>query len=258
MPATIEGSPRPSRSGCSRATNEWVRSTSPTRAACSTRATSSTSTTRPARARARAHAPAARGSAARARRERATRQSDGAAAELKGGAPPRRRRRRRRRHEGAPARAEDGDAASPETTSRLDFTLACWDPPPIDRRAATAPRSRSTIARVSAFRVPQGQVRRRRRSLPHVGQDTGGQNASGGGHLVGVPLRRTARSLVDHYPRTKSEDDAVGAPRLVLRRWDTTVVPRRVPPAHAKQVPKRTGACPAAGFPIGSFGRSGR
>ena len=28
--------------------------------------------------------------------------------------------------------------------------------------------------------------------------------------------------------------------------------------SHAKQVPKRTGACPAADFPIGSFGRSGR
>ena len=32
------------------------------------------------------------------------------------------------------------------------------------------------------------------------------------------------------------------------------------PPArpHAKQVPKRTGVCLAADFPIGSFGRSGR
>ena len=74
---------------------------------------------------------------------------------------------------------------------------------------------------------------------------SGGQNASGGGHLIGVPLRRTARSLVDHYPRTKSEDDAVGAPRLVLRRWDTTVVPRRVPPAPMRsKCPKGRGRVP--------------
>ena len=74
---------------------------------------------------------------------------------------------------------------------------------------------------------------------------SGGQNASGGGHLIGVPLRRTARPLVDHYPRTKSEDDAVGAPRLVLRRWDTTVVPRRVPPAPMRsKCPKGRGRVP--------------
>ena len=74
---------------------------------------------------------------------------------------------------------------------------------------------------------------------------SGGQNASGGGHLIGVPRRRTARSLVDHYPRTKSEDDAVGAPRLVLRRWDTTVVPRRVPPAPMRsKCPKGRGRVP--------------
>ena len=74
---------------------------------------------------------------------------------------------------------------------------------------------------------------------------SGGQNASGGGHLIGVPLRRTARPLVDHYPRAKSEDDAVGAPRLVLRRWDTTVVPRRVPPAPMRsKCPKGRGRVP--------------
>ena len=45
--------------------------------------------------------------------------------------------------------------------------------------------------------------------------------------------------------RAKSEDDAVGAPRLVLRRWDTTVVPRRVPPAPMRsKCPKGRGRVP--------------
>ena len=88
---------------------------------------------------------------------------------------------------------------------------------------------------------------------------SGGQNASGGGHLIGVPLRRTARPLVDHYPRAKSEDDAVGAPRLVLRRWDTTVVPRRVPPAPMQsKCPKGRGCVPRVGLPNGGSDRSGR
>ena len=53
------------------------------------------------------------------------------------------------------------------------------------------------------------------------------------------------RPCLDHYPRAKSEDDAVGAPRLVLRRWDTTVVPRRVPPAPMRsKCPKGRGRVP--------------
>ena len=36
--------------------------------------------------------------------------------------------------------------------------------------------------------------------------------------ITETKLDRSARPLVDHYPRTKSEDDAVGAPRLVFGR----------------------------------------
>ena len=81
---------------------------------------------------------------------------------------------------------------------------------------------------------------------------SGGRNASGGGHLIGVPRRRTARPLVDHYPRTKSEDDAVGAPRLVFRRWGQALIrPFRHPTAPKRQAPMGRGCRLAVGFHLG-------
>ena len=70
---------------------------------------------------------------------------------------------------------------------------------------------------------------------------------------------RSARPRGERYPRAKPEDDAVGAPRLVLRRWGTTVVPRRVPPAPMQsKCPKGRGCVPRADLPNGGSGRSGR
>ena len=79
---------------------------------------------------------------------------------------------------------------------------------------------------------------------------SGGQNASGGGHLIGVPRRRTARPLVDHYPRTKSEDDAVGAPRLVFRRWGQDLMRRSATPRRQSAKPQWDVGRPAVNFYI--------
>ena len=62
---------------------------------------------------------------------------------------------------------------------------------------------------------------------------------------------RSARPLVDHYPRTKSEDDAVGAPRLVFRRWGQDLMrPFRHPTAPKRQAPMGRGCRPAVNFYI--------
>jgi hypothetical protein len=49
---------------------------------------------------------------------------------------------------------------------------------------------------------------------------------------------RPARPLVDHYPRTKSEDDAVGAPRLVSRRWGLDLIRRSATPRRQSAKPQ--------------------
>ena len=56
--------------------------------------------------------------------------------------------------------------------------------------------------------------------------------------ITETKLDRSARPLVDHYPRTKSEDDAVGAPRLVFRRWGQDLMRRSATPRRQSAKPQ--------------------
>jgi len=53
-----------------------------------------------------------------------------------------------------------------------------------------------------------------------------------------ISYRPFCPSSGDHYPRTKSEDDAVGAPRLVLRRWGQDLMRRSATPRRQSAKPQ--------------------
>ena len=56
---------------------------------------------------------------------------------------------------------------------------------------------------------------------------------------------RSARPHGERYPRAKPEDDAVGAPRLVFRRWGQDLMrPFRHPTAPKRQAPMGRGCRP--------------
>ena len=56
----------------------------------------------------------------------------------------------------------------------------------------------------------------------------------------------------ERNPKTKSEDDAVGAPRLVFRRWGQDLIrPFRHPTAPKRQAPMGRGCRRAVGFHLG-------